>query len=169
MIPFRDGYEVCRRLRDNFVTSQIPIVILTARRELKDKVAGMEAGADDYITKPFNRTELPARVKLVLLRTARQRESNPLTGLPGNVTIERRATELPSKREPFGILYLDLDNFKSYNDRYGYSQGGVAIQPAAEVLTDIAVGYGKGVFAGTSATTSSYGRPPNTRKIQAKR
>jgi diguanylate cyclase (GGDEF)-like protein len=148
MIPVFDGYEVCRRLKNDFLTGQIPIVILTAKRDMKDKVAGMEAGADDYITKPFNRTELLARVKMVLLRTAQHRESNPLTGLPGSVTIERRASELLTKGEKFAVMVIDVDNFKPYNDNYGYSQGDVAIQLLAEVITDIAADYGEGIFVG---------------------
>jgi diguanylate cyclase (GGDEF)-like protein len=148
MIPVYDGFEVCRRLKDNFLTGQIPIVILTAKRDMKDKVAGMEAGADDYITKPFNRTELLARVKMVLLRTAQHRESNPLTGLPGSVTIERRASELLKKGEKIAVMVVDVDNFKAYNDNYGYSQGDVAIQLLAEVLTDKAAEYGESVFVG---------------------
>lgn len=148
MIPVYDGYEVCRRLRDNFLTGQIPIVILTAKRDMEDKVAGMEAGADDYVTKPFNRTELLARVKMVLLRTAQHRESNPLTGLPGSVTIERRASELLTEGEKFAVMVVDVDNFKPYNDNYGYSQGDVAIQLLAEIITDIAADYGEGVFVG---------------------
>lgn len=148
MIPVCDGFEVCRRLKANFLTSQIPIVILTAKRDMKDKVAGMEAGADDYITKPFNRTELLARVKMVLLRTMQHRESNPLTGLPGNVTIERRASELLAEGGLFAVLVIDIDNFKAYNDNYGYSQGDVAIQLLAEVITDLATEYGESIFVG---------------------
>ncbi|UCE26881.1 MAG: response regulator [Candidatus Coatesbacteria bacterium] len=148
MIPVYDGYEVCRRLKDGFLTSQIPIVILTAKRDMKDKVTGMEAGADDYITKPFNRTELLARVRMVLLRTAQHRESNPLTGLPGSVTIERRASEFLAEGKIFAVMVIDVDNFKAYNDNYGYSQGDVAIQLLAEVLTDVAAEYGEGVFVG---------------------
>jgi diguanylate cyclase (GGDEF)-like protein len=148
MIPIQDGYEVCRQLKNGFLTGQIPIVILTAKRDMKDKVAGMEAGADDYITKPFNRTELLARVKMVLLRTAQHRESNPLTGLPGSITIERRASELLTKGERFAVMVIDVDNFKPYNDNYGYSQGDVAIQLLAEIITDIASDYGEGVFVG---------------------
>jgi len=148
MIPVCDGYEVCRRLKNDFLTGQIPIVILTAKRDMEDKVAGMEAGADDYITKPFNRTELLARVKMVLLRTAQHRESNPLTGLPGSVTIERHASELLAEGEKFAVIVIDVDNFKAYNDIYGYAQGDVAIQLLAEVIADIATVYGEGVFVG---------------------
>jgi PleD family two-component response regulator len=136
MIPKVDGIEVCRRLKSGFWTSRIPIIMLTARKEIKDKVRGMEAGADDYITKPFSREELEARVKMVLSRTKSQRERNPLTGLPGQIAFQGRVEELLGEGKPFALLYLDLDGFKGFNDYYGYARGDDVIKLLAEVMID---------------------------------
>jgi diguanylate cyclase (GGDEF)-like protein len=136
MIPKVDGIEVCRRLKGGFWTSRIPIIMLTARKEVKDKVRGMEAGADDYITKPFSREELEARVKMVLSRTKSQRERNPLTGLPGQIAVQGHVEELLAEKKPFALLYLDLDGFKAFNDYYGYARGDDVIKLLAEVLIE---------------------------------
>ncbi len=68
MLPEMDGYEVCRRLRSNPRTDFIPIIMLTARSDIKDKIEGMDLGADDYVTKPFNLQELKARIRMILRR-----------------------------------------------------------------------------------------------------
>jgi diguanylate cyclase (GGDEF)-like protein len=136
MIPKLDGIEVCRRLKKGFWTSRIPIIMLTARKEVKDKVRGMEAGADDYITKPFSREELEARVKMVLSRTRSQRERNPLTGLPGQIAFQQRVEELLADAKPFAMLYIDLDGFKGFNDYYGYARGDEVIKLMAEVMVE---------------------------------
>jgi len=70
MLPKLNGFEVCQRLKQDEATSYIPIIMLTAKGETSDKIEGIEIGADDYVTKPFNLDELKARVKAVLRRTA---------------------------------------------------------------------------------------------------
>jgi diguanylate cyclase (GGDEF)-like protein len=137
MLPKMDGIEVCRRLKSGFWTSRIPIIMLTAKKEIKDKVRGMEVGADDYITKPFSREELEARVKMVLSRTRSQRERNPLTGLPGQIAVQGRVEQLLAEREPFTLLYLDLDNFKGFNDYYGHKRGDEVIKLLADVVVGV--------------------------------
>ncbi len=137
MIPKIEGIEVCRRLKSGFLTSGIPIIMVTAKREVTDKLRGMDAGADDYITKPFNRQELLARIKMVLLRTRQQIDRNPLSGLPGNLAIENRAREIIDNNREFALLYMDLDNFKGFNDCYGYSVGDEAIKLATNMLVEI--------------------------------
>jgi len=144
MIPKINGIEVCRRLKSGFLTSSIPIIMVTAKREVTDKLAGMDAGADDYIIKPFNHQELLARIKMVIVRNRQQVDRNPLSGLPGNLAIENKARELLSKSEDFALLYMDIDRFKGYNDRYGYSAGDEAIKLASNMFVDIVKNYGSG-------------------------
>lgn len=134
MLPKMDGIEVCRRLKSGFWTSRIPVIMLTAKKEVKDKVRGMEVGADDYITKPFSREELEARVKMVLSRTRSQRDRNPLTSLPGQIAVQGHVERLLADNIPFALLYLDLDNFKGYNDYYGHSRGDEVIKLLADVI-----------------------------------
>ena len=134
MLPKMDGIEVCRRLKSGFWTSRIPVIMLTAKKEVKDKVRGMEVGADDYITKPFSREELEARVKMVLSRTRSQRDRNSLTSLPGQIAVQGHVERLLADNIPFALLYLDLDNFKGYNDYYGHSRGDEVIKLLADVI-----------------------------------
>jgi PleD family two-component response regulator len=137
MLPRMDGIEVCRRLKSGFWTSRIPVIMLTAKKEVKDKVRGMEVGADDYITKPFSREELEARVKMVLSRTRAQRERNPLTSLPGQIAVQGCVEKLLAEGKPFTLLYLDLDNFKGFNDYYGHNRGDEVIKLLADVVVGV--------------------------------
>lgn len=142
MIPHMDGYEVCRRIKGDYGTRHIPVIILTARGELDEKLKGLENGANDYVTKPFSMPELLMRVKNVLNWSQSQREANPLTGLPGNVSIERELTQRIESAAPFAFIYTDLDNFKALNDYYGYAKGDDAIRATARILTDAVVEHG---------------------------
>ena len=123
MMPKVDGVELCRRLRANPATANLPVIMLTAKSLSADKVVGLTAGADDYIIKPFDTLELVARVRSTLRRNAEMRAVSPLTGLPGNHRIEEELAERVAKAEPFAVLYLDLDNFKAFNDCYGFLRG----------------------------------------------
>jgi diguanylate cyclase (GGDEF)-like protein len=123
MMPKVDGVELCRRLRANPATANLPVIMLTAKSLSADKVVGLTAGADDYIIKPFDTLELVARVRSTLRRNAEMRAVSPLTGLPGNHRIEEELADRVTKAKPFAVLYLDLDNFKAFNDCYGFLRG----------------------------------------------
>ena len=136
MMPKLDGYQVCQRLRTDGRTSGVCIIMLTAKSMSADKVLGLTAGADDYISKPFDPMELVARVKTTLRRTREMRSVSPLTGLPGNVQIEGEMQRRVADGETFAVLWLDLDNFKAFNDRYGFIRGDSAINYLATVLRE---------------------------------
>src|SRR5215469_14335161 len=122
MLPGIDGYEVVRRLHAYPKTIHIPIVILSALGEPKDKVSAFETGVDDYITKPFHTDELIARVH-AQLRRVQQNFLSPLIGLPGGFQVELAIKYKLNSKEPWSLLYLDLDNFKAFNDAYGFLTG----------------------------------------------
>jgi diguanylate cyclase (GGDEF)-like protein len=134
MMPRMDGQEVCYRVKTNFVTSHIPVIMLTARFELKDRLKSLSDGANDYITKPYEVEELLVRVRNLLMWSRTQREANPLTCLPGNASIEKEFQDRLQNGESFAFLYLDLDNFKAFNDYYGYRRGDEAIRHLAVLL-----------------------------------
>jgi diguanylate cyclase (GGDEF)-like protein len=138
MMPKMDGLEVCQSLRSDSRTSQVCVIMLTARSMSADKVLGLTAGADDYISKPFDPLELVARVKTTLRRTREMRAVSPLTGLPGNVQIEAEILRRHASGEKICVLWLDLDNFKAFNDRYGFIRGDKAINYLASILRDVA-------------------------------
>lgn len=123
MMPQMDGYEVCRKMRQDFTLSQIPVIMLSAKGDQTDKVVGLEQGANDYLVKPYSNDELLLRVKNVLEWNIKQREANPLTGLPGNPAIERELMQRIASSSPYAFLYIDIDNFKGFNDYYGYQKG----------------------------------------------
>lgn len=142
IMPGLDGFEVCRLLREDESNNLLPIIMLTAQGNEDDKLTGLELGADDYITKPFNPRELVSRVKNTLLRIERNRLANPLTGLPGNNEIQAEINYRIANEALFSVLYLDVDNFKAYNDAYGFARGDTAIKMIADILADIIPVFG---------------------------
>ncbi len=134
MMPKMSGYEVCERLRQDFQGSRVPIIMLTAKSTVEEKVEGFEHGANDYLTKPYKQEELLARVKAALQWSRTQRESNPLTGLPGNPSIEQEVNRRLDAKAPFAYCHCDPDHFKAFNDYYGYSRGDEAIKMTAAVI-----------------------------------
>src|ERR671939_129307 len=136
MMPQLDGYEAIRQLRNDTRTAHLPMLILTAKSTPDDVVVGFETGADDYITKPFNIPELLARIKGHLRRANQQPVRNPLTGLAGNILLTEELKYRLSQPEPFAYLYVDLDNFKAFNDTYGPARGDRLITLMADVLTE---------------------------------
>jgi diguanylate cyclase (GGDEF)-like protein len=136
IIPDIDGFEVCKILRDDESNNLIPIIMLTSQDNEEDKLRGLELGADDYITKPFNPRELLSRVRNTLKRIDRNRWANPLTGLPGNIEIQTEINSRIARGELFSVLYIDLDNFKAYNDAYGFASGDRAIKLTADIIYD---------------------------------
>jgi PleD family two-component response regulator len=142
MMPGIDGIEVCRRLRADPRTSHIPVILLTAKSMTVDKVVGLAAGADDYVLKPFDPMELVARVQTTLRRAADLRGASPLTGLPGNHRIETEIARRLADGLPTAVAYVDLNDFKSYNDHYGFLAGDHVIRSTADVLRDALTGDG---------------------------
>lgn len=149
VMPGMDGFEVCKLLRENESNNLMPIIMLSAQGNEDDKLTGLELGADDYIIKPFNPRELISRVHNTLLRIDRNRLANPLTGLPGNTEIWSEINYRIAKGMKFCVLYLDVDNFKAYNDVYGFAGGDRGIKIIADIITDVVRNLGtQGDFIG---------------------
>jgi diguanylate cyclase (GGDEF)-like protein len=149
MMPRMDGLTALHRLRSQASTASIPIILLTARGLPEDRVRGLELGADDYITKPFDITELAARVRAVLRRTQAARDLSPLTGLPGNFKITAEIENAIQSSRDFALVHGDLDNFKAFNDHYGFMRGDEVIRFCGSCFTEAAVSLGiDGAFVG---------------------
>lgn len=149
VMPGMDGFEVCKILRDDESNNLMPIIMLTAQDNEDDKIIGLEIGADDYIIKPFNGRELVSRVRNTLKRIDRNRWANPLTGLQGNIEIQTEINQRIAKRMLFAVIYCDLDNFKAYNDVYGFASGDRAIKLTADIIVDnVHNGGNQGDFIG---------------------
>jgi diguanylate cyclase (GGDEF)-like protein len=148
MMPRLDGFEVAQRLRKNPQTANTSIIMLTAKALSSDKVTGLQSGADDYIIKPFDPIELLARVKGTLRRAKEMRNLSPLTGLPGNIRIQEEIERQVREHRPFAVLYVDLDNFKTYNDKYGFVRGDRLIQGTARMIQDAVMASDTDGFVG---------------------
>lgn len=141
MLPDIDGYEVCAKLRSALRTSHVPIIFLTQKDERSDRIAGLELGADDYITKPFDIEELRLRVQNAMRRAERESLTNPTTGLPSGKLIEEQLRGL-MRRKGWGLLYIGLTDLDAFNDVYGFVAGDEVLRFTALLLgeTDDKVG-----------------------------
>ena len=122
MLPDIDGYEVCRRLRTNTRTSHIPVIFLTQRDERSDRLQGLELGADDYITKPFDIEELKLRVQGAIRRSERESLTDPRSGLPAGRLIEEQLRRI-IRETNWAYLDVRINDFEPFNDVYGFVTG----------------------------------------------
>ena len=133
MLPDMDGYDVCRHLRSSLRTSHIPIIFLTQKDERSDKIHGLELGADDYITKPFDVEELKLRVKNAMARATYESLTNPTTGLPSAKLIEEQLRSL-MQREDWGVIYVGIDGLEPFSEVYGFVAADEVLRYTALVL-----------------------------------
>jgi diguanylate cyclase (GGDEF)-like protein len=170
-LPGMNGFDVCRQLKANFETADLPVIFLTAMSSVEEKVRGLELGAADYITKPFNLAELHLRVRgslrtshLIHLLEAKALIDS-LTGLGNRGMFDQRlAAEVALRirfNNPLSCVLLDVDNFKAINDNYGHPFGDYALQKIAGVISaicrieDVACRYGGEEFAVIAPRTNA--------------
>jgi PleD family two-component response regulator len=139
-LPGMSGADVHSQLRQDPRTRFLPIVFLTAYPDRQVKLEQLEAGAEDFIAKPYDAEELLARVGASVRRSSGLRAVNPLSGLPGNRTITEEIESRLAHGEHFALLYVDVDRFKEFNDHYGFTRGDRVITMLAEILTHTAAG-----------------------------
>ncbi len=141
MLPDIDGYEVCRRLRTNLRTSHIPIIFLTQKDERSDKIRGLELGADDYITKPFDVEELRLRVRNTIKSAEIASLTSPSTGLASGRLIEEQLRELMGA-DDWSILYIGIKGLDAFNQAYGFVAGGDVLRFTGIVLNEAVDTFG---------------------------
>ena len=174
IMPDMDGYEVCRALKANAALQDIPIIFITAMRQQEDEVVGLELGAVDYITKPFNPAIVRLRVRnhIELKRQrdflARLSNLDGLTGIPNrralDAKLDREWRRCQRSGKPLSLLMADIDHFKSYNDTYGHLTGddclkevGTTLQEALERPGDLLARYGGEEFVALLPETDAAG------------
>ena len=145
MMPEMDGIEVCVQLRASRSTYLIPVIMLTASALHDHRLEALRTGVDDYLSKPFDPEELEVRIQSLIRRIRLSRASNPLTGLPGNLAIEHELNQRLARNEILACAYLDIDNFKAFNDYYGFEKGDECIGLVAEVLIEAVEARGDSV------------------------
>ncbi|MCF7869598.1 MAG: response regulator [Candidatus Omnitrophica bacterium] len=136
MLPDINGDQICKKIRQDALLMNLPVLMLTGKGEVEDKVKGLEAGADDYMTKPFLPQELIARIRMLIRRSSLNLDANPLTRLPGNISINKELENKLSLKENFAVLYVDIDNFKVLNDYYGFGRGDEIIKETSQILVE---------------------------------
>ncbi len=136
MLPDIDGYEVCRQLRTNLRTSHIPIIFLTQKDERSDKIRGLELGADDYITKPFDVEELRLRVRNTIKSAEVASLTSPSTGLASGRLIEQQLREI-IHWDGWGILYIGIKGLDAFNEVYGFVAGEEVLRFTGMLLSDV--------------------------------
>lgn len=164
VMPHMDGYEVCRRLKENAQTMNIPIIFITAKDDVSDETKGLELGAVDYITKPFNLPIIRARLRTHLSLKRKTDMLESLVSLDGltDMPNRRRFDEFleqewkRSKRSlvPISLIMADVDFFKNYNDSLGHTAGDECLKKVSSLLlssihrpSDLAARYGGEEFA----------------------
>lgn len=147
-MPFLSGDEVHRELRRDPRTRYIPVVIVTAKGTTADVATRLRNGADDYVGKPFDIDELVARIASALRRAAELRSLNPLSGLPGNLTIAHEIDVRLADGSDVACLYVDVDHFKDFNDHHGFARGDRLIAHLAELLSQTVGEFDADTFTG---------------------
>lgn len=136
MLPDIDGYEVCRNLRTSTRTSHIPVIFLTQKDERSDKLQGLELGADDYITKPFDIEELKLRVTGAIRRSERESLTDPRSGLPAGRLIEEQLRRIIREKN-WALLDLRINNFEPFKDVYGFVTGDDVMRFTAMMIGEV--------------------------------
>ncbi len=136
MLPDIDGYEVCRTLRTNMRTSHIPVIFLTQKDERSDKLQGLELGADDYITKPFDIEELKLRVQGAIRRAERESLTDPRSGLPAGRLIEEQLRRI-IREKGWALLDARVNEFEPFKDVYGFVAGDDVLRFAAMMINEV--------------------------------
>ncbi len=134
-LPDMDGYEICEHLRQSALMRYVPIIFLTQKDARSNKVHGLELGADDYVTKPFDVDELRLRVQSVIRRATRENLHEPRTGLPTGELVHETIAE----RQQIGVMaerWLTLDGYRAYCDVYGFLAGNDVMAFAAKIIRE---------------------------------
>lgn len=141
MLPDIDGFEVCRILRTNIRTSHVPIIFLTQKDERSDKLQGLELGADDYITKPFDIEELKLRVQRATTRAEQQSLTDPRSGLPSGRLIEEQLRRI-IRMTDWALMDVRINHFAAFNDVYGFVAGDDVLRFTAMLMNEIVDQFG---------------------------
>jgi diguanylate cyclase (GGDEF)-like protein len=136
MLPDIDGYEVCRSLRTSTRTSHIPVIFLTQKDERSDKLQGLELGADDYITKPFDIEELKLRVMGAVRRSERESLTDPRSGLPAGRLIEEQLRRI-IREQDWALLDIRINHFEPFRDVYGFVTSDDVLRFAAMLIGEV--------------------------------
>ena len=129
-------YDLCSKIRNDADNAITPIIVVSSNEDIGHKMDVIKNSVEYFIEKPLGKDYLYYTIKNISRLLTVNRTVSPLTGLPGNVKIQSELKKKLSSKEPFTVLYLDLDNFKSYNDIYGFLRGDEIIKFTAKIITN---------------------------------
>ncbi len=136
MLPDMDGFEVCRILRTTTRTSHVPIIFLTQKDERRDKLQGLELGADDYITKPFDIEELKLRVQRAITRAEQQSLTDPHSGLPSGRLIEEQLRRI-IRQQGWALMDIRINHFEPFKEVYGFVAAADVLRFTAMLMGEV--------------------------------
>jgi CheY-like chemotaxis protein len=149
MMPRVDGLEVARRLKADVMWSRTPILMLTALAQVDDQVQGLEAGADAYMSKPFDLREFAARVKALIRSSRRERDRSPTTNLPGSRAIDEEIESCLKTKKPTAVVHIDILNWDAYADAVGITHSEETVKNLGQWLLEAGrAASGGGAFVG---------------------
>lgn len=135
------GREVANLVKSENVYRQLPVVMCVDPIDVEEPWNWNKVEVDDFLVRPFNPSEVRDRINLTLCRAMRALDANPLSKLPGNTSIIQRIQQLIDSGEDFALAYCDLDYFKSYNDKYGFSRGDEVLMMSARLIVNTIKSY----------------------------
>lgn len=130
-----DGSELAVKIKQSLLGLSMPIIFIAHENELRELILSRDRGFDDFLIKPFDALSLQLRVELNLARARERLQANPLTNLPGNIAIEENIKKRISRNEFFSVCYIDINHFKSFNDRYGFERGDRVLRHVAQIIS----------------------------------
>lgn len=145
---FIEELQLVKNIKKHSVLSLIPLILYSPQPQKKTILAGWKAGADEFISEEWDQALISGKLKMILKRSARDLGMNPTTCLSGMGLIQKEIDRRIRKGEIFAVCYADLDNFKAYNDYYGYFYGDKLIRKTSEIIRDIVYGSCKDAFVG---------------------
>ncbi|RQD57632.1 MAG: diguanylate cyclase [Desulfonatronovibrio sp. MSAO_Bac4] len=135
-LPDLGGTELIRIFKSENVYRQVPVIICLDNDDISPDLNLTEVEVDDFILKPLDNTLTRIRLDLVMARASWELDASPLTKLPGNTSIIHKIQDMMDRKQDFALAYADLDNFKSYNDKYGFSRGDEILMMTARVIVN---------------------------------
>jgi DNA-binding response OmpR family regulator len=134
LMPKLDGLETVRRLKADPVNSKVPVLMLTSLSSVDDRIRGLDAGADDYLGKPFDLRELLARAQALTRASRRERDRSPVTDLPGPGALDEAIARTLENGRHFALLFIEIDGFDKFARREGWVRGEALVKDVAQKL-----------------------------------
>ncbi len=147
-MPKKNAIDIIKKLKSQPLYSNIPIMILTANKDRQLKLKSLNLDIEDFLVKPADMEEIIIKAKSIIKKNKSILDTNPLTKLPGNPSLQEKIEKCILSGKMFSVLYCDINNFKPYNDKYGFEAGDVVIKNTANLLVEIATQQDRNSFVG---------------------